>query len=414
MSVRTLIGAVVATGLIASGPVWAQVGKVLFAPDLRAHPQEEGGYPRLVRLEHSGQSNSVLLATFAHKGGAAPKGDMPIYRSDDGGVTWGHEPVGRVTDSVHGWDIEAPALFELPVAQGDLPAGTLFAAGTAWNRGDFRQQAMEVFVSRDQGVSWTYRSSCASESLQVDNEGHGIWEPQFVMTADGSLNCFFSDERPSADGFAQVIAHVRSTDGGATWGPEIVDVGVRDGVQRPGMPTVVRLPDGTYGMTLEDCMAGHDPDQACTDYLKISPDGQDWTPISSMGTVVATRDGRRLLHTPTLAWSAAGGADGTLIVSGQRVVTGPDGNLTVLPESGRVVMVNTSLGVGPWKEVPTPFAIDPTGGYDQGETGCPGYSSPILPVPGDRFVFLAGTSLPNGKCEVRYGTGSLVHRREAQ
>jgi hypothetical protein len=162
-------------------------------------------------------------------------------------------------------------------------------------------------------------------------------------------------------------------------------------------------------MTLEDCKAGHNPDQVCTDYLKISPDGQDWTPIANMGTPVATRDGRRLLHTPTLAWSAAGGPDGTLIVSGQRVVTGPDDSVTVQPESGRVVMVNTTLGVGPWTEVPTPFVIDPTGGYGPGETGCPGYSSPILPGPGKTpdFVFLAGTSLPNGKCEVRYGTGSL-------
>jgi hypothetical protein len=406
---RTLIGAAIAACMLASGPVWAEDGKVLFAPDLKAHPKEEAGYPRLVRLEHSGSANGTLLATFAHAGGDLAKGDMPTFRSNDGGATWSAQPVGRVTDTLHGWDIEAPALFELPVAQGDLPAGTLFAAGTAWNRGDFRQQAMEVFVSRDQGATWTYRSACASEALQVNNQGHGIWEPQFAITADGSLNCFFSDERPSAEGFAQVIAHVRSTDGGATWGPEIVDVGVRDGVQRPGMPTVVRLPNGTYGMTLEDCKAGHDPDQVCTDYLKISPDGQDWTPIANMGTPVETKDGHRLLHTPTLAWSAAGGPNGTLIVSGQRVVTGPEGTLTVLPQSGRVLMVNTSLGVGPWQEVATPFVIDPTGGYGKGETGCPGYSSPILPGSGTsrEFLFLAGTGLPNGKCEIRYGTGSL-------
>jgi hypothetical protein len=383
---------------------------VLFAPDLSAHPQEEAGYPRLIRLEQAGAANGTLLATFAHAGGEAAQASLPIYKSTDGGVTWSSQPVGRVTDSVHGWDIEAPALFELPIAQGELPAGTLFAAGTAWNRRDFRQQAIEVFVSRDQGVSWTYRSACASEALQVNNEGHGIWEPEFVITADGSLNCFFSDERPSSDGFAQVIAHVRSTDGGATWGPEVFDVAVHDGVQRPGMPTVVRLPNGTYAMTLEDCMAGHDPDQVCTDYLKVSPDGQDWSPISQMGSPVSTAAGHRLLHTPTLAWSAAGGGNGTLIVSGQRVVTGPEGQVAVLAESGRVLMINTALGAGPWSEIDAPFVIDPTGGYGPGETGCPGYSSPILPAarPSDpTFVFLAGTALPNGKCEILYGTGSV-------
>jgi hypothetical protein len=176
------------------------------------------------------------------------------------------------------------------------------------------------------------------------------------------------------------------------------------------MPTVVRLPNNTYVMTLEDCKAGHDPDQVCTDYLKVSPDGQDWSPLSNLGSAISTASGHRLLHTPTLAWSPAGGANGTLIVSGQRVVAGQEGHLAVLPESGRVLMTNTSLGAGPWREIEAPFVIDPTGGYGPGETSCPGYSSPILPAAQSAeptFVFLAGTAIANGKCEVRYGTASL-------
>jgi hypothetical protein len=259
-----------------------------------------------------------------------------------------------VRDTVHGWDIEAPALFELPEAQGDLPAGTLLAAGTAWNRPDFRQQAMEVFISRDGGANWSYRSSCASEALQVNNEGHGIWEPFFAITGDGSLNCFYSDERPSADGLAQVIAHVRSTDGGATWGPEIFDVGIRNGLARPGMPTVLRLPDGRYAMSFENCQAGADADHVCSVYLKTSPDGQDWTPIASLGAQIASADGHRLLHTPTIAWTPYGGRNGTLVAVGQRVVSGPEGHVTVEPESGRVLMINTQLGAGPWKQIPAP------------------------------------------------------------
>jgi hypothetical protein len=200
-----------------AAPSSADRGLVLYSPDIRAHPLEEAGNPRLIRLEHAGDANGTILATFAHAGGTAGKGSLPIYRSTDNARSWSSLPIGIVADTVHGWDIEAPALFELPDAQGELPAGTVFAAGTAWNRGDFRQQSIMVFISRNKGVSWTYRSACASEALQVNNEGHGIWEPQFAITADGSLNCFFSDERPSADGFAQVIAHVRSTDGGATW-----------------------------------------------------------------------------------------------------------------------------------------------------------------------------------------------------
>jgi hypothetical protein len=384
--------------------------ETLYTPDVKTHPQEEAGYPRLIRLEHAGNANGTLLATFAAAGGAEAKAHLPIYRSADNGRSWSPTPIGTVRDSIHGWDLEAPALFELPIAQGELPAGTLFAAGTAWNRRDFRQQAMMVFISKDQGSTWDYRSSCATEALQVDNEGHGIWEPWFAITADGSLNCFFSDERPSADGFAQVIAHVRSTDGGATWGPEIFDVAARDGSQRPGMPTVVALPNGSFAMSLEDCKAGQDADQVCTDYVKFSPDGQDWSPLSSMGVRVESAGARRLLHTPTLAWAAYGGKSGTLIISGQRVVTGDEGSLKVQRQSGRVLMVNTQLGQGLWREIPAPVIVDPTGGYGPSETGCPGYSSPLLTSrdpkdPG--FIMLAGTAIANGKCEVRFGSGSL-------
>jgi hypothetical protein len=88
---RTLTGAIIAACVVVSGPAWSENGKVLFAPDLQAHPKEEAGYPRLVRLEHSGQANGALLATFAHAGGALSKGDLPIYRSNDGGASWSPE-----------------------------------------------------------------------------------------------------------------------------------------------------------------------------------------------------------------------------------------------------------------------------------------------------------------------------------
>ena len=107
--------------------------------------------------------------------------------------------IGTVTDTVHGWDLDGPTLYELPQAEGSLPAGTLLAAGTAWNHGDYTQQAVEVFTSTDDGVTWSYRSSCASESGTADTEGHGIWEPEFDVASNGNLVCYFSDERPSSN-----------------------------------------------------------------------------------------------------------------------------------------------------------------------------------------------------------------------
>ena len=406
--VAALVLAAPLAGVIAgSSPASASAATtgVLYAPNISANPSEDASYPRVIRLAHSGSADGELLATFSHSGVGSSKANFPIYESTDGGQSWSSSPIGTVTDTVHGWDLDGPTLFELPQAEGSLPAGTLLAAGTAWNRNDYTQQAIEVFYSTDHGASWSYRSSCASESGQPNTEGHGIWEPEFAVTGSGALACYFSDERPSANGYNQVIADVTSTDGGLTWGSENYDVAVQDGVQRPGMATVVKLPNGTYGMTFEDCKAGYDPDTACSVYFKTSPDGVDGSSVSSLGSLVQTSDGRHFLHTPQLAWSPIGGPNGTLLVSGQRVVYGNDGSIAVQAESGSVLLANTDLGVGSWTETTAPVVVDPTGGYDGTETSCAGYSSPILPsVSGSTLLYLAGTHVSNGKCEVQFGT----------
>jgi hypothetical protein len=236
----------------------------LYVPGVSTNPDEDASYPRVIRLEHSSTQDGDLLATFSHSGVGSTPANFPIYRSTDDGKTWTSSPIGTVTDTVHDWDLSGPTLYELPQAEGSLPAGTLLAAGTAWVTDDYTEQAIEVFYSTDDGVTWQYRSSCASESGEADTEGHGIWEPEFSVASDGDLVCYFSDERPSTDDYNQVIAHVVSTDGGLTWGSEVYDVAVQDGVQRPGMATVVELPNGSYGMTFEDCKNGYDPDEACS------------------------------------------------------------------------------------------------------------------------------------------------------
>jgi hypothetical protein len=399
-----------APALISAAPAGATpTSGTIYVPNTTTNPNEDASYPRIIRLANSGSANGTLLATFSHSGVGTTPANFPIYKSTNGGATWSSSPIGTVTDTVNGWDLDGPTLYELPQAEGSLAAGTLLAAGTAWQRNNFTQQAIEVFVSTDHGVTWSYRSSCTSESGQANTEGHGIWEPDFNIDSSGNLNCYFSDERPSSNGYNQVLAHVTSTDGGATWGSEVYDVAVQDGVQRPGMTDVVKLPNGTYGMTYEDCKAGFDPDQACDVYFKTSADGDSWSPVSGLGTLVQTSDGRHFLHTPQLAWSPAGGANGTLFVSGQRVVTGADGSLSVMAESGQVLMTNTNLGTGNWVEMRAPVVVNPTGGYDSGETSCPGYSSPILPsIDGNSVLELAGTHISNGKCEVSFGSDVIT------
>jgi hypothetical protein len=380
----------------------AATGAVLFAPAL---PQN-AGYPRAIRLSHSGPANGTLLATFALGGDGAPM-RLPVYRSTDDGRTWSG-PIGAVRDTQHGWSLGAPTLFELPSAAGNLPAGTVLAAGQAQVPGDFRQQALEVFASTDHGVTWHYRSSCASESGQPDTPGHGLWEPSFAVAADGRLVCYFSDERWAGSGYRQLIGHVVSRDGGLTWGSEVRDVAVGDGVARPGMPVVTRLPGGRYLMAFEYCKAGYAPDSACAVYVKSSADGLSWTPASGPGTRVQTSDGRHLQHTPYVAWAPGGGPDGTVIVSGQQVVTGADGGTTEVPESGGTLMINTNLGSGSWSQLAAPVTVRPTGGGAADKARCPGYSSAILPtVDGYGVLQLAATQLSGGTCEIRFGRAGV-------
>ncbi len=403
-------GVLAAAGLVAlmgSAASAADTVSAVYTPSLTTDKEEDASYPRVIRLAHAGKDNGVLIATFFHKG-AQTKATLPIYRSEDSGRTWSKQPIGVVRDALNGRELDAPGLFELPKAAGDLPAGALLVAGTAWNHGDFTEQDMQVYASTDGGRHWTYRSSCVREKNMPNRPGLGLWEPAFAIAADGSLVCYFSDERPSVDGYNQVLAHVRSTDGGMTWSKEVWDVAVKDSRSRPGMTTVIRLPNTRYAMVYEVCRKDLDPDTACSVRFKTSPDGLNWNPAANMGTLVATADGKHLLHTPMIAWSSYGGPEGSLIVTGQRVVSGPEGKLKVLPESGRVVFVNTTLGDGPWQMHPSPLIVDPTGGYTKPETACPGYSSPVLPdVSGPGFQVIAGLAIANGKCRVAIGRGHL-------
>jgi hypothetical protein len=391
------------------GPAVAvQVGQVLYSPDLDTYPGGTAGYPRAVRLDHDGSSAETLVATFARAGHDGPT-TLPIYRSTDGGESWSQ--VSTISSHTAGWDIEAPTLFEVPRDISGLDAGDLLAAGTAWDIGDYTAQKVEVFRSTDGGSTWQYLSVCTQTSGQPDSWGHGIWEPTFLVTDNDTLACFISDERPANSATNnQVIGHYTSDDGGQTWSSTFtLDVAFpADNLARPGMQTFAQLPNGTYLMSYEMCRDATDADHACEVYVKSSADGLGWGAADDAGTLVQTTDGRQLLHTPYIAWLPGGGPDGTVLLSGQRVVSGPTGTKTVLAESGTVLFANTSLGAGAWTEVETPVTVNPTGGYASGVPSCPGYSTPMVPLAnGTEYVYLAATWLQNNQCEVRFGTGRL-------
>jgi hypothetical protein len=389
----------------------APPGSVLYSPNLTTYPQGDASYPRAIRLEHDGAGGSTVLATFARRNHGGPS-TLPIYRSTNGGASFAATPISTISANPSGWDLEAPVLYEVPRTVTGLNQGDLLAAGTAWHVGDYTAQKVEVFKSTDHGLTWQYLSNCTQTSGLPNTWGHGIWEPWFLLAPNNTLACFISDERPAGTPTNnQVIGHYTSTNGGQTWSASLTqDVAFpADNLARPGMSILTALPNGSFLMAYEKCRDATNADHACEVYTKTSPDGLNWAPADNPGTLAQTTDGRHLLHTPYVAWVPGGGPDGTLLLSGQRVVAGPTGNKTVLAESGKVIFVNTGLGTGTWTQVEAPVNIDPTGGYASGVPSCPGYSSPIVPAAGGTsFLYLAATWLGTGnQCQVRFGTGAL-------
>jgi hypothetical protein len=359
-------------------------------------------------VDHDGSTAQTMLATFARGGHNGPT-TLPVYRSTNGGTSWAQ--ISSLSSNTPGWDLEAPTLFEVPRTVRGLNQGDILAAGTAWRVGDYTSQKVEVFKSTDHGQSWRYLSNCTQTSGLANTWGHGIWEPTFLVADNGTLACFISDERPAGSPTNnQVIGHYTSADGGVTWSgaftPDVSFPG--DNLRRPGMQTFAELPNGQFIMSYEMCRDATDPDHACEVYVKFSADGLSWGAPGSAGTLVATSDSRELLHTPYVSWLPGGGPNGTVLLSGQRVVAGPTGSKTVLAESGTVLFQNTALGQGAWTELEAPVTVNPTGGYAPGVPSCPGYSTPAVPREnGTSFLYLAATLLQGNRCQLRFGIGTL-------
>ena len=221
----------------------------------------------------------------------------------------------------------------------------------------------------------------------------GIWEPDFQIDRAGQLVCYFSDERQVT--YSQFLGHVVSPDGGRTWGKEVMDVAIPDGISRPGMATVVRLPSGRYVMSFEVCGRAN-----CEVHVKLSPDGVTWGSPADLGARVQTASGEYAGHTPYLTWTPVGGPHGALVLVAQDLF-GPDD--LVASNSRQVLLANYQQGTGPWTTVPAPVQV-PAGG-----PLCSNYSSALLPsVSGGSLTMVAAVGLDGGGCAIRSATRSLA------
>jgi hypothetical protein len=358
-------------------------------------------YPRLVRLEHQSDTrrNGRIVASLTeHAGGRWQAG---FHASSDDGATFAR--IGALVDAEFAKGLCCGTLFEMPQAVGALPAGTLLYSASigADTPGAFMEH--RIYRSDDGGASFRRieGATCGRSSVPrtVGALGSGIWEPEFLVAADGSLACIYSDE--TEPGKSQVLKLTATSDG-TSWSPPRVIVAGPAPSDRPGMAGVRKLPSGRYAMTFETCSTAR---LDCAAHLMISTDGLAWGALGELGTRPQTAAGQYFRHAPTLAWTGAPGrATGGFVLIGQ-IVAG-DGAGVDVSANGRAFLLNERAdGGGEWRLAAAPIGL---ASAPQASNWCQNYSTPLLPSPDGRQILMMQTdSTAQGGCEARFGRGPL-------
>lgn len=306
------------------------------------------GYASAVRLsgQNNPRSNGRVLLVFEQNGMTG----VPLYESDTAGKTWHF--MQNVTDQAHAgqpaWQLRwQPHISEMTRQSGGLKQGTLLLAANATRndeQGRVVEEDLQLYASTDQGKTWRYRGSIVhGGGHPEDKDNHGVWEPNIHILDDGRMIAYYSSEQHKQEGFNQILAHKLSSDGGKTWGKEVMDVAIPGGVERPGMAVVAHLSNGRYVMTYED-IDGPNNGQV---YMKFSADGLHFGDPADHGVPVQTEGGAWPAACPVVGWYPVGGAQGVIIVSAERA--GGNGDV-----AGRSLYWNNDGGRGPWWEVPAP------------------------------------------------------------
>ena len=271
-------------------------------------------YERAVKLP-----NGDLLATwcreFPIKTNWSGMKSYIFFKSSDNGSSW--LPYSSLDpsnyDGLSRDKTGMPGLYVLPQAVGEYPAGTILFAVSDWDKN--AQYCIHIWRSTDNGATWQRHGDLAARGT----DGATVWEPEFIISSDGKLVCYYSDERQP--GYDQCLALETSNDGGRTWGNYTTIVGTCDptwvrGVDpsmwRPGMPRVAKLPNGTYFLSYENIAVKNNGIITC----RTSSDGIHWGGKADLGTSVITSDGFSAYQCPMIACIDDGSANGRIILRG--------------------------------------------------------------------------------------------------
>lgn len=401
MSIRNQISAA-AVAMSLSGAL-AIPAEAQNAPEdgVRGQKLADGqAYVTLVRLQHqpNAADNGRVLITFEENG---MKG-LPIWESSDEGTSWRY-----VTHAVDpGADPERcnlhwqPHLMEMPRTVGELREGTLLLSGSQVcndERGRMADMRLRLYKSTDLGRSWSRVGE-----IDTGTVTQPVWEPNLRLLDDGRLVTYYSSEKHKDEGFNQLLSYKVSSDGGATWGPEVYNVAFPGGVERPGMAIVERIADGSYVLSYESVAHPEVHDQV---FFKRSRDGLDWGSPADRGVAIQSDGGQYPASTPVISWFPVGGPKGVLVVSARNAHGGGD-------EGGRSLFWNNNGGDGPWWEVPAPV--------QKRTNSRAGWTQALMRKSDGSFLHLTSSAdaqaLTNGsRNEILYASGPLnFNRYEAE
>ncbi|KAI0181769.1 glycoside hydrolase family 93 protein [Hypoxylon sp. FL1284] len=290
--------------------------------------------PRVLYARTAQLPNNDILATWENYSPEPPAVYFPIYKSSDQGATW--TKLSQVEDEGYGYGLRyQPFLYVLPEDFAGYKKGDVLLAGSSIPT-DLSSTQLDLYGSADGGATWTFLSHVAAGGEARPSNGlTPVWEP-FLLLHEGRMLYYYSDQRDRQHG--QKLVHQTSADL-KSWGPVVDDVAYPTYSQRPGMPTVARLPDGRFIYAYE---YGGGPNPAGSGdfpvYYRLSDDPERFA--DAPHRVLRASDGSVPTGSPYVVWTSAGGANGTVVVS-----------------SGccSEVWVKTALGAeGAWRKVRTP------------------------------------------------------------
>lgn len=236
-----------------------------------------------------------LLMTWEDYPPEPPTVYFPIYRSIDGGATWSE--YSRVHDTMNGWGLRyQPFLYQLDQAWGKYAVGTILMAGASVPS-DLSQAYIDLYASTDNAKTWQFVSHIAyGEGPEtVTNGNAAIWEP-YLMSYNGKMICFFSDQRDPAH--AQKLVAVTTSDL-VTWSADFDVVVYPTYADRPGMATVAHIEStNQYVMTYEYCGS-----QQCRAYYKVSSSPLTFASVQGLPIVSNDTSAIAPVGSPYVIWT---------------------------------------------------------------------------------------------------------------